>query len=507
MFSLNPEIEAALLMYNEIGFDTLPLPQDSKTPNISGWQYKNSFVMWQTANTRSNIAIRCGGESQISVLDCDEEDQPGTYHNTIGLLSGLGLELGAYPIVQTASKINKHIYFSIKEDLPGSYCYLLPEFGKGEFRYGPGAIVVAHPSVIRDNKYTVLNGSFERIPTISIDDLSDVAVHRSVLSIGNKKRPHIPRNAWQLLKGKRTQYYPSRSEAEQAAIVSLINTGNDYNRIQTLFRNYPVAGKFAELNRSNPNRAEDYLRRSYHNAIIWVQSNESPARYKASALRSWALDHPWPGRTGSSDRRIYLAHLGIAHTAGKLTYQASTRTLGELGGVSHRTAGRATRRLCETGLISLEKKSVRDLAPVYNLILPQNVDALPHDKEVREWVSIYSHDVFRCGGLSHSAAEIYQSLLKHPGTIEDLVRRTGRTAPTVSNWLERMSRLIDLETGEIIKLVRNKGENWYALEVDLDRVAEILGTKGTGKRQKQQHNRERLLHRRSLNFISTLPKE
>jgi hypothetical protein len=41
---------------------------------------------------------------------------------------------------------------------------------------------------------------------------------------------------------------------------------------------------------------------------------------------------PGPGKTGSADRAVYVAHAGLAYRSGKESYHASTRDLGELAG-------------------------------------------------------------------------------------------------------------------------------------------------------------------------------
>ncbi|MBU1748463.1 MAG: hypothetical protein KKA73_12300, partial [Chloroflexi bacterium] len=66
--------------------------------------------------------------------------------------------------------------------------------------------------------------------------------------------------------------------------------------------------------------------------------------------------------------------------------------------------------------------------------------------------------------------------------------RTGRHRTTVQRKLAEMFRL---------GLVEPLGDGWWRAvpEVDLEQVAEELGTAGAGDRQQAQHQRDRRTHR------------
>lgn len=123
-----------------------------------------------------------------------------------------------------------------------------------------------------------------------------------------------------------------------------------------------------------------------------------------------------------------------------------------------------------------------------------------------DYLKILSHDAFRYGGgLNKSSAEIFWQLLQEPLTALQLIERSGRGKSTVFRSLQRMSKIEDTRTGELISLVENMNGIWCAASsVDLNRIALILGTAGIGKRKRQQYRRERLEHRKDL---KTLQKE
>ena len=150
-------------------------------------------------------------------------------------------------------------------------------------------------------------------------------------------------------------------------VVSLINTGHNFDSILALFSRFPSAGKFAELHKKSVSAATRYLYHSYLKAKAWADSHECVGRQIGKAAIAWAESIRWTGRNGLNDRAVFLAHCEIAHKSGKLEYAASSRELGELSGMSHAAAARATKRLCEQGLIVVEKYSYGEYSKVYKL--------------------------------------------------------------------------------------------------------------------------------------------
>ena len=110
-----------------------------------------------------------------------------------------------------------------------------------------------------------------------------------------------------------------------------------------------------------------------------------------------------------------------------------------------------------------------------------------------------SHDAFRFGGgLNKSGAIVYWHLCIEPMNAKRLITKTGMSRRTVFRALRRMSKIVDMTTGEIIQMVTKVGKNWHAEEVDLSDVAFIVGTSGKGKKQHEKHLAQRKAHRKSL---------
>lgn len=214
----------------------------------------------------------------------------------------------------------------------------------------------------------------------------------------------------------------------------------------------------------------------------------------------WAENRSWPGGKGSVDRAVFLAHAYIAYRSARWEYGASVREVAEMAGCSRNTATTATSRLIADGLLLRVRAATADLANVYRLNVQEQSGTLPHQEDVRKCPKLFQHDAFRHGGgLGKSALEVYEKLWNQPATAEELAALTGRHAKTVDRVLKKMSEeLIDVATGEIISMVECDGELWHALEVDLDRVAEIVGTAGKLEAQRLKHNQERQRHRQGL---------
>jgi len=489
-------VDLARKQYDEMGFDTLPVIAGGKKPIARAWQIRLPYRLWQNAPGSANIGIRGGGPASVAFIDCDATR---TFTNVTNWLAGLGYSYDSYPVVKTASGDGRHIYITLAGMLSGDARDLLPEIGDGEFRYGAGAMVVAPPSFVNDGgSYQLMGGDFSIRPLLDIKDILPILGN---CEIATKKKPVLSRRAVALLHGNQELIctYSSRSEAEQSLIASMVNTGLSFDDVLELFNRHPCAGKYSESKSKSTKNAERWLMHSYQEAVEWTKTHESQARQMAMAAITWAESRAWHGRTGAIDQLVFLAHAHIAYKAGRLTFAASCRDLAELAGISHMTATRATWRLCKSGLLVPERKAVADSANVFQL---GNLDITLHSlssSTVRKCNTTSNHDVFRHRGLGKSAAQIWQVVQDQPASIDEIAEQTGRHVKTIERAIERMSKLVDLLTGELLPMIGgDASETYYALPVDLDRIAHALGTAGAGERQRKEHARDRRLHARSL---------
>lgn len=497
---MNADIFEAVGKYSSQGIDSMPLPPNSKKAYIKGWQNKKSVLrVWRDASPDSNIAIIAGGPAHLAVIDCDEKKQPGTYQNVTNKLAGLGIT--DYPIIQTASINGRHIDLALQGTINGNTRNLSESMGSGEVRYNAGAYVVAPPSRVDGNEYKVLSGDFSHLPAIEPRDLLDFAGNQDITP---NPPPRIPRKALALLYGAGVENYHSRSEAEEAIVLSLVNVGYSFEGVLDIYSRNPGAGKYAEIYSINPTRAYQWLRHTYDRAVSY-HSHESKARRTARAAIAWAESKPWPGRSGALMQLMYIAVAETAYKAGRLEVAASCREMAEMVGINRTTAGRLFQRLTAVKLIEPTIDNVGESARIYHLNFDLQRCDTPYVLEVLcGSVTPLQHDAFRRGkgrnGLGKAAGQIY-NLLKSEGlTVDELVTRTCRDKRTVKSNLARMAKITDRKTGEIISMVEfsTSEQRWHALEVDLDLIARIVGTDGASEKQKRLHEQERRAHSLSL---------
>jgi len=119
---------------------------------------------------------------------------------------------------------------------------------------------------------------------------------------------------------------------------------------------------------------------------------------------------------------------------------------------------------------------------------------------MEDYLQVVSHDAFRYGGgLNKSAAEVYWCLKQEPMSAREIIQRTGISKSTVFRVLGKMSKIFDSRTGEVLSMVQsNKGIWEVAPNMDLNRIALLVGTAGIGKRKREQYKREQKLHRNDL---------
>jgi hypothetical protein len=273
--------------------------------------------------------------------------------------------------------------------------------------------------------------------------------------------------------------------------------------------NHPTSGKYREIKQVKGNKAALlYLRKSYSEAWNWTQTHESKARQIANTAIDWAMSTPWPGRTGASDRDAFIAVARIVYKAGRFQIAASCRDVASDAKIGKTAAANSLKRLINKyKYLELVENSVGDCANIYRFTLENTkLGHSPSTPVVRKCLSFADHDAFRKGkgkyGLGKSAGLVYQELLNGPLTVEELAQRTGRDKRTVKYALERMSQIVDRKTGEIICMIKSDGNGiWQAIEVDLDLVAQVVGTAGASEKQKRLHEKERRDHARSLQRV------
>lgn len=507
--------------YVGLGFDPIRLRAGTNIPACTGYATLPVLLQWTDARGDDNIGLRAG--NGIAFLDFDDKNMPGTSEAGLRWLGGLGYYPNDFPLVQTPSG-GSHVYVMFRGNLPGHWRNLARGFGRGEFRYGPAALVAAPPSVREGRQYRLIGGDYRQLPRLEVVDVLPILQNKdtgevdpaaAILATAPSGEPgRIGRGTWRLLRGEGLNRYPSRSEHEAAIVAGLCNTGLSFQEILGLFLNWPCGGKFSELHAKDPKEAVGWLRRTWEKERTWTTAHVSEGRKLAFQAVQWAQFRPWLGRAKGTDRAAYLTHALTAYHSGKVEYNLSERELAERAGIGQDTAHNANQRLQEAGLIARVKGQHNTCGVLWRLqsgVFP-SIPHVPHSEELIGDCH-FGHDAFRQrprrrgtrevdglqGGLSKTPEILLTWLRRQPMTAKELAVRTELDVSTIHKNLKRMSRILDPATGEVLRLVEpDDGDTWRAVDTDLDAVARAVGTAGIGERQRAKHAAERAEWRRTL---------
>ncbi len=166
------------------------------------------------------------------------------------------------------------------------------------------------------------------------------------------------------------------------------------------------------------------------------------------------------------------------------------------------TALRANWELADRGLLRLHTPAKATLSDVWQLVMPSDLNRetdLQIGFGVMDYVTTIAHDVFRRRGLGKAGALVWCALEgAGPMTVKELAEVTARDPSTVRRKLNAMFN---------VGLAEPLGDGlWQAVEdADLDQAARELGTAGAAQRQKEEHARDRLLHKRGLELLGPEP--
>lgn len=499
------------LNYASAGVAVIPLPHGRKEPRarfpLRYWLSRQfppteRELLAMFNGHRGNLAALCGIPSDnLLVLDAETPERFSEHH---AKLEAEGIETWA-----VATARGGHHYLRAQEPVKSK------PFGDWEIR-GAFTYVLAPPSVHPTGVvYEFVRRSAEIFELPALDALSWLTLEAARI------RPNIPSRTRKLLHGGDLvgqlvgagQRYETRSEYEFAILCGLANAGFGFEDALDFFSAYPAAGKYRKLLEENSRKASHYLRRSWRKAVEFVEANPSPHKTLAQKLEVWTLSRPWPGRTGSSDRATYLAHLEIVQRTGKQPHGASCRELAELSGLGFGTAANSNRRLVKAGLLEVVRSSTSSSATRYRLVdvvgnvAPRHSPYTPPvgDCASRQHSELVRHDAFRFRGLNKAAAEVLTVFLSRPGgvaTVSQLVKATGRDRTTVHRKLKG-----DPKRGHVglfqLGLVEPVGRGeWRVIPefrpIMLAQAAAELGTAGALTRQKRRHRRDRATNRQGL---------
>lgn len=211
-----------------------------------------------------------------------------------------------------------------------------------------------------------------------------------------------------------------------------------------------------------------------------------------AALIEWSNSHPWRGRSGSTDRTIFIWCCATAANLSIDDFHFSIREMALLSGVQEKTVHESLKRLSSGGLIRrLGRDGLRGSR--YQILV--DINNYPTVGSVNNISGVVidgfaNHEAWHAWALGKGGKQIYDFLheLAHDGpglSFEDLVEGTGKVPATVKSHLQRLSLhgLVYLEDGK-----------WKAADANLEKldgVARFYQTNGANERKAQRYQKER----------------
>jgi len=224
---------------------------------------------------------------------------------------------------------------------------------------------------------------------------------------------------------------------------------------------------------------------------------------------SFAASYTWTGRTGQTDRAVFLACCRRSQLDGKELFRASTREVAELANLGDKsTAKKSLLRLIAAGLLKRIVQDERSQALIYKFtdtVLKQPCDKnrlrlLPHYQRqgedngvISEGVKVASiamtlttqeQDYFK----NHKVAyRVWEYLCQVPATVTGTAKATGQSLSAVSESIKTL-----VAHGLVTRNAADGlcyGEK--ASNDKLERLAAVRGTLGYSDRRKREHVRER----------------
>ena len=242
------------------------------------------------------------------------------------------------------------------------------------------------------------------------------------------------------------------------------------------------------------------------------KGNHRPRGYEIA--EAWALNREWEGRTGQTDRSVFLACCQRARMDDREEFRASVREVAELANCTKMTAQKSLKRLCENKYLVYVSKDFASGANIYRF--GDQIKNLNHENEcpklihhiqqgvnsVSTWDTTNSYlpatdveqDVFSYGALGHAGWRIWNHLKNYPEpTISAIVKATGLARSTVYRLVKRL-----MDCGLVTK---GNAEGLYYGETISNRNMEYLSarlnTTGKSEQRKRKHRTER---ERLVNF-------
>lgn len=489
---LSPIQETAIKLYM-LGLNIFPLPYGKK--GGYPWamlQYTrlNAGDIYPLFRGNCNIAVMSGRTSgNLFVIDC-ETRAIFDYHKKL-------LKASDVPIWSVHSRGRRdggHLYLRCAD---GEVKNIRPGERKDVEIRGNRCYVLCPPSLHPDTRHTY---EWDEQQTAEPPTVSAQQVHWLGLTI-IKDSPvlHDPQPFTELSASTREFIMNGAPEGERnnrlfSAACDL--SGNDYTEHDAQRFLAPIAKKIGLEEREIRDTIQSAFSKPRIAAKQAARKDRKPAQWQIA--QEWAEGHTWKGRTGQTDRAVFLACCERAKTANeKGIFRAATREIAEMARVRANTAGSALKRLESAKHLVFCGRDRESQGHLYRLgtstqKLRNRYTTALSSGGVSVTLTQVSFALFpdaaERGALHKTAYLVYVALRELEMPVKPVIirQRTKLSQYQVSRALKKLQEF---------SLVTKSAGKYTAVAMtseDLDeRVAKPAGTLGKGERRREHHQKQR----------------
>jgi DNA-binding transcriptional ArsR family regulator len=317
---------------------------------------------------------------------------------------------------------------------------------------------------------------------------SPVAVSHLVAALG---APRLSLRIRRLLRdGHAADGLSSASEGRMTVAVAVRGAGLPQSYLATVLDD--PANVLTMSYRDRPLRwRRRELERLWSKAGRWLDDHPLPTdaagdrRRMAATWRAALGSAAWPGVGGASALAVAEALGALAVRVGRPQVGVALDDVAVGAGLSRDAARGALRRLVAAGWLTVAADATATQARTYQLVLPGALTAAQvaaaaasgdADLLAGDSFADLGADVARwSGGLGKSATRVARALAAGPVVVCELAGRLNMSANAVRIHLRRLR--------ELGVAVRDERRCWQRTAVDANTLAEVLGVRGTGRRQ------------------------
>ncbi|MBZ0296423.1 MAG: bifunctional DNA primase/polymerase [Anaerolineae bacterium] len=488
---LSPVQETAMGLY-QLGLNVFPVPYGKKGGYPWGMmQYTRLLAedIYPLFRDNCNLAVMTGRTSgNLFVIDCETK---AAFNAHELLLRKAGIPI--WGVRSMGLREGGHFYLRCAD---GEIENVKPGQRKDVEIRGNRNYVLAPPS-LHPRTRRLYQWHIREIAAPPVITLEQVKWLELKL-VSGRCEEHVPQPFSQLATSTRDFLAAGAPEGERnnrLFIAACDLAGNDYDLHAAMQLLMPVARSCGLLEREIRDSVVSAYSKPRTSAKPTTASQKQPSAWERAV--AWANNQTWKGKSGQTDRAVFLACCERAKTANEHgVYRASSREIAEIARIRHATAQLSLKRLETARFLIFAGKDGGSQAHLYRF----GAETI-QTKLVRNRTTIITTGLSNSGTDSHqirltdasealgkTAYNLYLCMLQFPEFLRhrDLVLASGLSKTQVSNGLKKLVAY---------GLVRKVGRTYQVIphtdEQLEDQVARPAGTLGKGEARRQKHQRER----------------